>query len=216
MPWETGVRCQGCCNCGVSVAGWGWFEGNFTVWLLMGKWVLVLRCSGLDELVRTNLWSFTPPDLCELQNMPVSSIYYYPALKCRWSLHWTMSFKCFHVILLSSFWCVKMPLCSLCLKLPKQLKSPRGSLMVKNALLCQSCECGLSSPWGSLCLPVRVLDVGMFHTSALCKSRHPQVPSATVWISERWFFSLQLFLFLFFFTPLNKYVNVFCGWTVVL
>lgn len=208
MPWETGIRCQGCCNCGMSVAAWGWFEGSFLVWLLMGKWVLVLRFSGLHELVRTNLWSFIPPNFCELQNMPVSAIHYYPALKCRWSLHWTIGFKCFHVTSLSSFWCVKVPLWFLCLKLPRRLKSPQGSFVLINALLCQSCVCGLSSPWGSLSL------CWMWGCSQEClsTSRHSQLPGATFWISELFFPTSAIS---FSFTSLNKYINVFSAWTVV-
>lgn len=168
MLWEAGIRCQGCCNCGVSVAGWGWFEGSFMVWLLMGEWVLMLRQLGLDELVRTNLWSSTPPNFCELQNMPVS----YSLLPClKMQVISTLDHQ-FQV-------------------LPKKLKSPQGSLVVKNSLLCQSCECGLSSPgvpWASLSMCWGCSTPVLVHIQAL-----PVPPFGF----QSWFFSNSSYLFFF-------------------
>lgn len=46
----------------------------------------------------------------------------------------------------------------------------------------------------------------------LCTSRHSQVPSATVWISELVFPTSAIS---FFSTPLHKYINFFGGQTVV-
>lgn len=56
------------------------------------------ECSCWGTQVWMNWWGqtcdlFTPPNFRELQNMPVSAIYYYPTLKCGWSLHWTMRFQ---------------------------------------------------------------------------------------------------------------------------
>lgn len=172
------------------------------------------ECSCWGAQVWMNWWGQT----CDLSLLlifvsckicPVSAIHYYAALKCRWSLHWTVSFKCFQVALVSSFWCVKVPLCSLCLKLPRRLKSPQGSLVVKNAFLCQSCECGWSSPW----VPCPCAGCGDVPHQCLCTSRHSQLPSATVWISELVFPTSAISCS---FTPFNKYINVFSAWTVVL
>lgn len=155
MPWEIWFRFLGCSNTGVSVVWWVWFEGSVSVWMLPGKWVLMPRFWHLDELLKTYLWSFVPAIFCELQNMPVSAIHYYPALKRRWSLHCAIYSLTVSVFFFKVFLCYSFIIILMCssgsvasgLKLITNFKNT-VHLWLKMHFCAKACEYHLSSHLG--------------------------------------------------------------------